>query len=383
MSLRTKQALILLLATVLPFALGGAAVHFVVAPAYRRAVASGSQEVARRLADHLAWNVARDVARLGRLAAWDRLRDRARASRRTEVEARELERRWPDLTGRDPDLRALLGSAVSEELAWWQRTDVGTTELIATDARGQVIAASGKPADFLQADEDWWQKAYAGGRGRLYVSDVLYDESARTWGIEIVVPLYEDGAPGTRALGVLKQELDLARTFDELRAASVGATGEVMLVDHRGRVLVSGRSDTPTTSTLAAPDLTLLRSTSVGTALARAEPDGALFAWSEVPLRTQLDMRRARVPTLFVVTRRRTEEAFGPLHAVQRWMLFIGIATISLAVIAGYWLAELLVVRQVRTLARGMHALSRGSFEGALAIADELTRSRGGPKNAQ
>ena len=39
MSLRTKQALILLLATVLPFGLGGAAVHFVVAPAYRRAVA--------------------------------------------------------------------------------------------------------------------------------------------------------------------------------------------------------------------------------------------------------------------------------------------------------------------------------------------------------
>jgi hypothetical protein len=39
---------------------------------------------------------------------------------------------------------------------------------------------------------------------------------------------------------------------------------------------------------------------------------------------------------------------------------------------AGYWLAEVLMVRQIRRLAEGMRELALGDFSRAHAIADEL-----------
>jgi len=62
---------------------------------------------------------------------------------------------------------------------------------------------------------------------------------------------------------------------------------------------------------------------------------------------------------------------------VHRWMLVIGLLTIAAAVGLGYWLADRLVVRHIRTLAAGMRELARGDFEEAAAIAERLTGSNG------
>src|SRR5207237_9928259 len=113
MSLRTKQALILFLATVLPFAIGGAAMDLVVAPSYRRVVTGASAEVAQHLADHVAWSLERDVASLQRIAAWDRLRALARHPPiQSAAEAEQLDRAWPRLSPDSPPVRAVLGNPV-------------------------------------------------------------------------------------------------------------------------------------------------------------------------------------------------------------------------------------------------------------------------------
>ena len=43
---------------------------------------------------------------------------------------------------------------------------------LVTNAAGQLIAADVKPDDYFQADEPWWQAAYAGGKGRVYVGSI-------------------------------------------------------------------------------------------------------------------------------------------------------------------------------------------------------------------
>src|SRR5437762_12145646 len=155
MSLRTKQALILFLATVLPFAIGGAAMDLVVAPSYRRVVQRASAEVAQHLADHVAWSLERDVASLQRIGAWDRLRALARQPPvRSAAEAQELGREWPRLAPDSPPVRAVMENPVGWELWHWQQTDLAFLEVFATDARGYLIAASRKPSDFIQNDED-------------------------------------------------------------------------------------------------------------------------------------------------------------------------------------------------------------------------------------
>ncbi len=379
MSLRTKQALILLIATVLPFAMGAAAVSLVVAPAYRREVSRGSVQMTRRLAEHVAWSLARDMARLERLAAWPVLREGViRASAEPEDSARteRLARTWTHLTARDGRVERLLDNPIGRELRWWQQTDASASEILVTDARGRLVAASGKPSDYLQADEAWWQYAWAGGQGKVYVSDVLYDASSKTWALAVAVPVYRGGSPGTPAVGVLKAVLDLGRGFQQLSGADAGSHGETLLVDRLGRIALGPPASRPLSETLARRVFSRLRENPNASVVLDSEDGAYLYAWARVPLAAQVEHPDVRVPTLYAVSRRNTEEAFAPLRTVHGWMLAISAATILAAVALGYWLAESLVVRPVRRLADGMRELASGDFPAAAAIAEEITAGK-------
>jgi hypothetical protein len=377
MSLRTKQALILFLATVLPFALGAAAVHLVVGPAYRRTVRQASVQETQRLAEHVAWGLARDVTRLEKLAAWEAIRDLARRASPAQREVQQLEAHWDRLPSSSRPIRPLLQNLVARELRWWQETDASAVELFATDRYGRLIAASRKPSNYLQRNEDWWKKAYAGGQGGVYVSDVSYDESAGVWVVAIAVPIYADGASGAEVVGTLKVALDAARAFQDVRRMAVGEGGQTLLVDARSRIVVSPENAPPLAQSLDSPRLAILRETRNGSFVEGAGDEALLFAWSLVPMAGETELEDARIPRLYVVTRRGTEEALAPLRMVQRWMLAISLVTITAAVVLGYWLADVLVVRQVRKVAAGMRELARGDFVRAAEIADELSRSGG------
>jgi hypothetical protein len=379
MSLRTKQALILLLATVLPFALGGAAMAFVVAPAYRRLVSRTAEMETRRLAEHISWNLTRDIARLERLAAWSEVRRLAARVSVPQSGATRLQTLWPSLSADAPPLQSIFRGLVAQELRWTQERDLGALELIVTNARGQVVAASVKPEDYLQADEGWWRETFDQGTGRVYVSQVQHDPGLKTWVIEVAVPIYADGTPGSGAVGVLKMTLDAQRAFEDVRRVSGADSVQALLVDARGRVVISPDAG-PVGRVLRPLPLHLLKNARSGAHVTRSGDDGELFAWAEVPLTPVAERSLVSAPTLYVVTGRSAEEAFGPVRAVHRWMLGIGLVTILVAVVLGYWLAEVLVVRQVRTLARGMRKLAEGDFDRAAAIARDLTRSDGCPE---
>ena len=47
------------------------------------------------------------------------------------------------------------------------------------NAAGELIAADSKTDDYFQADEDWWQAAWNGGKGKLYVSSITTTKGGR------------------------------------------------------------------------------------------------------------------------------------------------------------------------------------------------------------
>jgi hypothetical protein len=64
-------------------------------------------------------------------------------------------------------------------------------DIIVTDARGALVAATGKTADYYQADEVWWQKAFNGGAGSLYRSEIKSDKNAEVVSLVLATPIYD------------------------------------------------------------------------------------------------------------------------------------------------------------------------------------------------
>ncbi len=363
----------------LPFALGAAAVGFVVAPSYRKLVAHASEVETSCLAEGVAWNLSRAVDRLERLAAWREIRQLALRRPLDAAQAAALDARWLALSPEDEQVRALVQNSVARELAWWEETDPAILSVVETDARGRIIASDRKQPRYRVADEPWWRETYGEGAGRVTVSEVQQDPVSKAWGIRIGVPIFKDGAPSSRAVGVLTAFMDARRTFEDVRRAAVSESGRALLVDAVGRIVVSSTGEEPLRTALEHPGVQRLFSKPVGTYVASQDDSTDLFAWAQIPFGPHVGLTTAQTPTLFVVTRRSAGEAYGTLRTVNNGMLIIGLLTIAAAVLLGYWLADVWVVRQVRQLAEGMRELSRGNFDRASLIAEQLTHRDRGP----
>jgi methyl-accepting chemotaxis protein PixJ len=64
----------------------------------------------------------------------------------------------------------------------------GVAELFLTDRNGYNLAFSNPTSDFVQRDEDWWQRAK---NGEPQVLSPIFDESSNTVGIEVVKPILD------------------------------------------------------------------------------------------------------------------------------------------------------------------------------------------------
>jgi hypothetical protein len=146
---------------------------------------------------------------------------------------------------------AVLQTPAGRFLADVSTRDSIYAELLLTDRHGRLIAASNRVSDYFQADEDWWKAAFDDGeRGRLVVSDVRWDASARRHAIEISVPVAEPD--GDRLGGILKVVTDSREMLGLIIGLRLGATGEALLLRDDGTILFSPHVPTPDTRFYAA-----------------------------------------------------------------------------------------------------------------------------------
>ena len=76
-------------------------------------------------------------------------------------------------------------------------------EVFLTDAQGANVAAFPATSDYWQGDEDKFIKAFADGKGEVFVGPAEYDESTKSNAVQISVPMmYNDAAIGVLVIGV-------------------------------------------------------------------------------------------------------------------------------------------------------------------------------------
>lgn len=85
-------------------------------------------------------------------------------------------------------------------------------EIFLTDRQGAIVCANGITSDYWQGDETKWLKAFAEGKGAVFVDRPKYDESAKATLGSISLPVFDGGkAIGVITVGVVITEKLAAR----------------------------------------------------------------------------------------------------------------------------------------------------------------------------
>jgi methyl-accepting chemotaxis protein len=190
-------------------------------------------------------------------------------------------------------------------------------EIIVTESHGLTVASSGRPSDFVQRDESWWQKAMAGGN---YDAEPAFDSSSGFAALEFAVAIH---APGSqRSLGVLKAVVALERL-----SALLG-TEQLEVIDRRGNVLIG-------------LDGALLPQTAPDRERIPIDSD-ATTARIETSLgeRHLVVSARANDGQWWVVYREPEATAFAAARSTRRAMWIGGLLVAAVAVGALFWLSQ-------------------------------------------
>ena len=131
----------------------------------------------------------------------DAIREQNRANASLE-EIQKIDEEWK--AGKSPLIQELQDNKVGAFLKniIVQQSDV-YNEAFVTDAKGANVAAYPATSDYWQGDEDKFTKAFAGGKGEIFIGDVEEDESTKQTAVQISVPmLYNKEAVGVLVIGV-------------------------------------------------------------------------------------------------------------------------------------------------------------------------------------
>ncbi|HLC47313.1 MAG TPA: cache domain-containing protein [Candidatus Nanoarchaeia archaeon] len=83
-------------------------------------------------------------------------------------------------------------------------------EIFVTNKYGVIVGLTGRTSDYLQSDEEWWQKTMKEG---LFIKDIGYDESAGIYAVNLHLRIdNESGEP----IGVLKAVLSIDEIINML-----------------------------------------------------------------------------------------------------------------------------------------------------------------------
>ena len=245
----------------------------------------------------------------------------------------KIQQQW-DTPHADSLVREIISSRSSSWLRSQRNTNPRLLKVIVADERGVTVAATDKPLHYAQADEGYWPAVYAQGRGAVNVTDVRFDEQAKSHYIGIGIPVLEEGSG--RFVGAVSALADVSSLFTLLSRERIGRTGHILLVKDDGTV-VSGPDVRPDMK-LKSEEFTAVRD-ALGTL------EGLQTAYIVAPMKNGARIvgfadtgLKQNYPNLnwFVLASQDEQEAMGPVRTLDRFafvMVVLGLLMLTLLVV--------------------------------------------------
>ena len=148
----------------------------------------------------------------------------------------EWERRWN--ARKDPDqFPDHINKMALDYLIDWIRIRKGEyISILVADNQGALVVSSSPRAAYDQSKSLWWQASYRGGRGQVYVSDLIFDQELGHYVIDVSAPILDDAQ--RKAVGVVNVRVRPDELFKAIQEVRLGEHGHAMLLNSAGRPLI-------------------------------------------------------------------------------------------------------------------------------------------------
>lgn len=150
----------------------------------------------------------------------------------------EREQRW--LSAPDGDEFVLRYRSNPQTIAFnnFRSTNLLHTDLMLTDEMGGLVAAQGmRPYGFSYQDKTWWQQAWNGGLGGVYVGDLTINSNTGEASLFIAVGV--TNPKNNQTIGVLASTYQLRGIQQAIGLVETQIDGDMFLVDSNGLVIAA------------------------------------------------------------------------------------------------------------------------------------------------
>lgn len=275
----------------------------------------------------------------------------------------ENDRRWTNSPIDDIFIKEYVSGGIPDSMRGMMRMRGTISEIILTNKFGGIIFASGKTSDFYQADEDWWQKTYNGGKGFLYFGDLEYDNSSAKWGATIAVPV--TGHDGD-VIGVCKVFIHIERLFDFINRFRIGLTGRAFLVNDSGAILVSRDIVPLSTNIMSSADFVKLKNAANGYVLTIPDVWGKKKSVVSICPIASSFLQNNGIQWSIIISQD-SNEAFGLLNTFLLMLSYIAVFFIPLTIPVGLLIGDRLA-RPIEALSKAARQIATGDLDQVINI---------------
>ncbi len=265
----------------------------------------------------------------------------------------QLDMDWAKLDESNSPLALVLHHPLSHVLQQLAHADPRMNELMVTDRHGQLIAASDRTSDYYQADEEWWQKTYGGGKGKVYIERVVFDESSHSWTLNICLPILQD----KKVVGVAKASMDVSQWVGDGTHDVGEFPAQAMLLRPDGTII--HRRDLPPLSTKIAdaPHIASRANTAFWRTL-----DDEVQAFAPLVIPDSVASLPVESPRWLLGLYLPQSAPMKVVTDLTLRMLAVGLVIIAVIFTAGLFLVDRSMIRRVRRLAQASRQVARGDL---------------------
>ena len=290
---------------------------------------------------------------------------------------REWERRWA-MRPRQDQYPAFINKMATDFLNEWLR--IRKAEYVAifvTDGQGALVVSSTPQAKYDQSQAQWWKAAFNGGKGQIYVSNLVFDEKLGFHVLDVAVPVLDDSQKV--AVGAVNVRLRRDELFKAIQEVRIGEQGHAMLLSTAGRPLICPVLS-PDKHTINASLMRQITQPTAGWVVAEDDSHGGKNAIvGYAPVRFPVALARESLGgngvQWIAFVRQDPKETFAPLNQLI-WKVSAGaIGVFLLMLVAGRFLARR-IVRPIQVLQEGAALIGRGELNHRLDITtgDEIEK---------